>query len=283
MNYRPTYNQVYGKPKDITNQSDVIAEPVSLQIMKDYLRLQGFSTDATNIVSEAPLALTLLEAATTVQSALLIDATILTLAREGTIYTKSLAVGNRKFTHNATTGVVAFENTGAPGGEGIDITYGYASATGGDDAFDFDNDLITEMIIASRKRLEEWLGISIVRHTWRVLITNLNGDVEIPMSNNWTIVSLIKYDGTVVDIDDDNTHKGYGEDELYLDYPRCEKMTIEYDAGFEEDEVPEPIRLAIKRDVAYHYENRNDQSVNSISNLAMNTVSSYKKVSTWLA
>lgn len=283
-----TYNHTHARNEvhdiaDITDVSGVIAEPVTLEEMKNFLRLEGFSTDGTNITSEAPLTLTLLEAATTVQSALLIDATILTLAREGTIYTKSSVVGNRKFTHNETTGVIAFQTAGKPGGEGIDITYGYASETGGDDAFDFDNDLIEELITSAREGLEKYCGRSIVPHTWKVLLTNQCGDIELPFSNgidtnvSGPVLDSIE-DCNGNDIEESN-YKLRGTSFMTLETPLLEKMTLVYSVT---PTVPKRLKQAIMRDVAFHYENRNDLP-GEIAPQAMVLASSFKRVSTWLA
>lgn len=282
MNYCPTYNQVLDV-SDITSESEIITEPVTLEEMKNFMRLEGFSTDGTNIVSEAPLTKTLLEGATTIQDALLIDATILTLAREGIIYTKSLTVGNRKFTHNQTTGVVAFQTAGEPGGEGIDITYGYASETGGDDAFDFDNDLIEELIISAREGLERYCGRSIVPHTWKVLLTNQCGDIELPFSNgidtnvSGPVLDSIE-DCNGDDIDEDN-YKLRGTSFMSLETPLQEKMTLVYSVT---PTVPKRLKQAIMRDVCFHYENRNDMP-GLLAPQALVLASSFKRVSTWLA
>lgn len=277
-NHNPARNEVHDVA-DITEASGMIAEPVTLQEMKDFLRLEGFSTDGTNITSEAPLTKTLAEAAITIQDDLLINATILTLAREGIIYTKSLVVGNRKFVHDPSTGIVSFQDAGNAGGEGIDITYGYTGASVGGDAYDFDNDLIEELIISAREGLERWCGISIVRHRWQVLFTNGVGNSELPFSNNATLVSL----KNSIDVDIPTT--GYvlrGTSFKYLASPYYCNMTIVYDAGYEEGAVPKRLKQAIMRDVAYHYENRNDEA-GKIAEQAMVLASSFKRVSTWLS
>lgn len=275
--YRPRYNQVLDVT-DITDESDVITEPVTLQEMKDFLRLEGFSTDSTNVVSEAPISITLLEGETSAQNALLIDATILTLAREGTIYTKSNTVGNRRFTHDATTGTVTFLNQGTAGGETLDITYGYAGSASGDDAFDFDNDLIEELITSAREGIERYTGMSLVPHRWKVLLTNGCGDIELPYSNGILtnesgviLDSILDSDGELVE---EYTLIGTGF--LTLNEPCYERMTITYSV---EPTVPKRLKQAIMRDVAFHYENRADQA-GKISEQAMVLASSYRRPST---
>lgn len=276
MEYCRTYNQIIDVV-DITDQSGEITEPVSLTEMKNFLRLEGFSTDSTNIVSEAPLSKTLLEDETEVQDDLLKEATILTLAREGLIYTKSNVVGNRKFTHDPVTGIIGFQSAGEPGGEGIDITYGYAGSASGDEAFDFDNDLIEELITASRERIERYCGISIVNHRWSALITNLSGNTELPFSNGFELVSIKDYNDTDIVVDN---YKFRGLGFKTMETPLQENVSVVYDAGM--TSVPKSLKQAIMRDVAFHYENRNDSKV-ELAEQAMVLANPYKRVSTWLA
>src|SRR5438477_3009711 len=109
------YNAVISV-RDVTNDSGAVTEPVSLVEFKNYMRLSGFE-DVTSINPETPIVLTLLQTTTTVQDDRLIDAVILTLSREGTVYSQALTVGNRKFAFNSATGIVSFLNPGNTGGE----------------------------------------------------------------------------------------------------------------------------------------------------------------------
>lgn len=280
MSYCRIYNQVIDI-LDVTSESDVITEPVTLQEMKDFLRVEGFGTDASSITPATPLSLTLDEGDTSIQNAALIDATILTLAREGTVYTKSNTVGNLKFTHNATTGVVAFETAGQAGGETIAIDYGTTTTGDENNVFDFDNDLIEELITSAREGLEKFTGWSLVPHTWKVLLTNLAGDIELPYSNGVDLTvsggvldSIVDYNGN--DIDDYTVR---GSQFLILEDPLQEKMTVNYSVV---PTVPKRLKQAIMRDVAYYYENRND-APGELSKQAQVLAMKYQRASTWLA
>jgi len=181
--------------KDITAESDYQQEPVSIDEMKDYLRLEGF-----------------------------VD--------EDEITTESLS------------------------------------------NFDFDDILIADMIVAARKKMEKFLGVSLVFHTWKVLFTNLAGDIEFPYGPVQDLTSLAYKSGTAVG---DSSIYTYGYDFLHLEAPLGEKMTAIYDAGYEE--CPEAVALAIKQCVSYWYENRITGEVPSI---AKATASPYKRAWTWL-
>src|SRR5689334_3438146 len=56
--------------------------------------------------------------------------------------------------------------------------------------FTEDDNLIEELIISARKRLEKLYGISLVPKTFRATLTNLAGDIEIPNGPVVSITSL---------------------------------------------------------------------------------------------
>jgi hypothetical protein len=138
--------------------------------------------------------------------------------------------------------------------------------------FDFDDDLLTQMITAARKKLEKWLGVSIVFHTWQVQLTNCAGDIEIPYGPIQEITE-VTYSNEVTA---EYTTKGF--DFKLLVTPKNEDLIIEYEAGYEE--CPEEISLAIKQCVGVWYEER---TIGGIPKLALSTASPYKRAWTWLA
>lgn len=196
MRYRPTYNTIHDV-SDITDESDVITEPVTLEEMKNFLRLEGFEDDNES----------------------------------------------------------------------------------GELEFSSDDALIEELITSAREGLERWCGISIVHHRWQVLLTNQIGNIELPFSNNATIVSLVNSD------DEDIEASNYvirGTTFKYMASPYYDNMTVVYDAGWAAEDVPKRLKQAIMRDVAFHYENRNDEP-GKLAEQAMALASSFKRVSTWLS
>lgn len=182
--------------KDITTESNDPSEPVTLQEMKDYLRLEGF-TD----------------------------------------------------TDESTTDSLS--------------------------DFDFDNTLITNMIVAARKKIERFCGVSLVFHSWKVLLTNECGDIELPYGPVQDLTSITYKSGDAVDADVIETR---GFDFLHLEEPKSDKMIVIYDAGYED--CPEELALAIKQMVGHWYENR---VVGEIPAIAYETMMPYKRSWTWFA
>lgn len=270
------YNHIYNVD-DISNESGEPTEPVTLQEMKDYLRLEGFSTDAVYVTNEEPISLTLLENQTSVQDNRLINATILTLAREGTIYTKSNVVGNRKFTHNTTTGTVAFQNAGNAGDETLDITYGYSGASSGDDAFDYDNDLIEELITEARLWVEKFTGLHLIPKTLQVVLLNQAGDIELPGPVTGDIVIKDLDDETI----DSETYSFIGTSFPKLRTAYWDKIKLEYEAGYTVETIPKGLKGAIKAYVAFFYEHRGDENEKAIPESAARKARPYRRVTLW--
>lgn len=263
------YNAVISV-RDITDESGEITEPVTLAEIKNYLRLEGFQ-DASQIVPETPIVLTLLAGESVIQDDRLIDAVILSLAREGTIFSQSLTVGNRKFVFTAATGTLSFLDVASLGGEGLDIGYGYNNNSG---VFNFtgDDDLLTEMITMARELIEEKSGLSIVSHKWEAVITNLCGRTEIPYGPVIGITSFKDSQGSSVD------YTLAGNLWKFIISPLQKEMVVTYTAGFDDvltASLPKSIKIDIMRLVAYIYEHRGDEA--GLSSLAFQLSSKYSR------
>lgn len=122
--------------------------------------------------------------------------------------------------------------------------------------FDFDDDLITEMITACRELMEQKSGLSIVSHTWEAVITNLCGMIEIPYGPVISVTELLNCEGD--EITSDN-YRIVGNKWKHLAYPCSSNMTITYTAGY--TVLPKAIKLDLLRLVAYMYENRGEETI----------------------
>jgi hypothetical protein len=243
------YNAVI-KVEDISDDSGVITEPVTLDEMKNYLRSEGFQ-DASGINTEPTIAITLAAGQTSVQDNRLIDAVIISLAREGTTYTQGLSVANRKFLFVSATGTLSFQDAAASGGETLDISYGYSNGNG---VFNFttDDDLLSDMITASRELIEEKYGISIIDKTLESIVTNLCGNEQLQRGPVKSVTSVTSKDGTGFTTDQ---IKVYGD---HLECPQEKNMTVVYEVGY--TVLPKPLKNEIMRLATYLYENRGDDA-----------------------
>ncbi len=151
--------------------------------------------------------------------------------------------------------------------------------------FEFDDDLLETMITAARKKAESFCGVSIVSHTWKVLLTNCAGDIDLPYGPVQEI--------TEIKDKNDNDISSYtlrGYEFKFLESPRKELMTLEYTAGY--DEVPEEIKLGIMQTVWFWYNNRGTVDSSSFSSsvtaqiipeIGLATLRPFKRAWTWLA
>lgn len=148
----------------------------------------------------------------------------------------------------------------------------------GEAPFNSDDALILELIISAREGLEKWCGISIVPHRYQVLFTNQIGNIELPFSNGFALISFKNVDA--VDIAT-TEYVLRGTSFKYLASPYQDNMTIVYDSGYATSgDVPKRLKQAIMRDVAFHYENRGESG---LSAQAMALAGGFKRVSTWLS
>lgn len=197
-----TYNQLLDY-KDITTESG-ISEPVTLQEMKDYMRLEGF----------------------------------------------------------------------------VDVD---ESTTDELSDFDYDDDLIESLITAARKKIENFCGVSVVFHTWKVLFTNLAGDFEFPwgpvrLSETDKITTLLDTNGTEIE---EANYELLGFNFVMLKSPLAEELTATYDAGY--TEVPEEIETAIKQMVYFWYINRGESNDRTIPQEALATLRGLRRAWTYVA
>lgn len=192
--------------KDVTTESGVPNEPVTLQEMKDYMRLEGFTDTDESVLDSGSL-------------------------------------------------------------------------------FTFDNTLITNMIRAARRKAEDFCGVSIVFHSWKVLMTNFAGDLELPYGPVQTFTSMLNKDGTAIA---STGYKLRGFNFQFLESPLEGLLTLRYNAGYED--CPRDIRLAIMQMVSFWYENRGDMAEGRFASsniglpeIAMNTLLPYKRAWTYVA
>lgn len=249
---------------DISDDSGAIIEPVTLTELKNYMRTEGFQ-DPSTVVAATPISIPLVQAATTAQDNRLIGAVITLLAREGIVYTQALSAGNLTFSFNATTGTITFLNPGNIGGETLAINYGFSN--GGVFNFSGDDTLMNDLITSARQLFEQMAGISIVPHTWEVVLhyTNQCRKIELPYGPNITIWNVKDASGNLITTYTltGNFWKYFESTCLWGDY------TLTYQAGYMF--LPKPIKIDIMRLATYMYENRGEDAKvqNFASQLAM--------------
>ena len=140
------------------------------------------------------------------------------------------------------------------------------------------NDKITALITACRKKLERWLGVSIVEKTIELTVDFTEEDY-LPYGPVSAISEVKVRTGTETDgtpeweilTGDDYTTDG--EDYIVFNSSLLGRHKITYTAGYAT--CPEDLKEALLQEIAYRYENRGDSG--SVCEASKNLAHSYKR------
>lgn len=241
--------------QDISNESGPAAEPVTLQEIKNYLRLEGFVGGGSSGLSmQEPLSLSF-TTGVFVQDALLQQDGVVPVqvSREGLVYSRTTdAPGNRQYNFDGSTGTITFQNE-SNGSETVDVSYGIEGEAGTTDEFDFDDDELEDMIVSGRQWCEARTGCSLVTKRIQAVITNLCGRTTLPAGPVTGTITGINSDGD--DLEDIVT---VGSVFPELKSHKYADMVFTYDAGYTPTTIPKGLKNAVKSFVAALYENRGD-------------------------
>lgn len=143
--------------------------------------------------------------------------------------------------------------------------------------FLFDDALITRMIWAAVKKAEKWCGISIVFHTWKDIIQNGAGDIELRMGPIRTFLYMRDIDEVLIPATN-YTLTGYNF--KTLDTVSSVKQIARYDAGY--IDIPDEILLGLMQMVFYWYVNRKGK-IGDIPMTAMETLRPFRRGWTYVS
>lgn len=141
--------------------------------------------------------------------------------------------------------------------------------------FEEDDTLITTLIKAVRRACERYAGISFVTRTVTAYSDNWDRLTELPYGphQSVTTVTRIAYDDTETELETDQ-YSVTGLNYLTLNIGRVwrlsegyckQRIRVVYEAGFgDAEDVPEDIKLAILKEVAELYENRENSVIGTI-------------------
>jgi uncharacterized phiE125 gp8 family phage protein len=227
----------------------------------------------------------------------LIGVTIKALFRESDPYERvSSNPSGKEYAFNAATGVLTFDpNITFNPNEKLFIVYTSGTETTIDDVvtvtemknylrlegfidqsesisseFNDDDNIIEELIVSARERLEEYTGLSFVPKTIEIEFTNLAGGFEIPFGPVTTILYLRDSEGDSISTDDFEVSLNG----RILKDPKWQNMTMQYECGY--SVLPKGLKEAVMKEVAYRYINRGDENVDGLSREAMVLASKYK-------
>jgi uncharacterized phiE125 gp8 family phage protein len=152
-----------------------------------------------------------------------------------------------------------------------------------DVSFDTDDDLIEEEVIAATERLEKYTGLSFYPKEFRVVLTNLAGNIELPHGPHGDLIAAY-YDGDDdTDVSEDFTLTG--SEFKKIKCPRSCNMTVDYSCGYGRPDtptLPRSLKKAVMAEALYRYEHRGDELEDTgICKAALRLADPFKRTS-WL-
>lgn len=123
-----------------------------------------------------------------------------------------------------------------------------------------DDTILNELMVTARQQCEDFTGISIIVRTVTTVLNNSCGGIFLPYCPFLNLSGITDEDGNAV-----TDYKISGTMFPQLVYPMCDRITLEYTAGY--GIPPSRIKTAILQQVFYLYENRGESAVISRSGI----------------
>jgi uncharacterized phiE125 gp8 family phage protein len=124
----------------------------------------------------------------------------------------------------------------------------------GESEFDYDDDLLTDMITEGRLWVEKFTNIYVVPREITLVLLNQGGNLKFPGPVTSAIVLTDRYDETI----DADSYDFIGADYPVLETVFDERTTAVFNAGYAPEDVPTWVKRAILAYIAFHYEHRGD-------------------------
>ncbi len=130
--------------------------------------------------------------------------------------------------------------------------------TAGSYDFDDDDTYLNALIGECRQAMEEILGIGLALKSYRAILRNECGGIEIPYGPISTIGDIKDIDGTL--LVDGETYQLRGLEFKWIESPVSCYIDIEYSAGYSTVNIPKGLKRALLEEIAFRYNNRGDQT-----------------------
>jgi uncharacterized phiE125 gp8 family phage protein len=148
----------------------------------------------------------------------------------------------------------------------------------GDDDFDYDDDLIEDLITEGRVWVEKYTGLHLISKTLQVVLLNQAGGIELPGPVTGSVV-VKNQDGETIDSDE---YSLIGSQFKRLESTFDTKITLEYEAGYTRTNIPKGLKTAIRAYVAYAYTHRGEEiDDKALTESAARKARPYRRLSLW--
>lgn len=212
----------------------------------------------------------------------LINATIISLARDGLIYTPKSsfsADAGKEYHHDGNTGEITF-HPGLPAMNppppNEDVVISYLSADTNAIVsepitltqakawlrvtHDDEDAIINALITAARQKCEGYCGKGFVSRTVTAIVRNDLGNIRLPYGPVESVTNVYDIDGNELASGDYNIT---GVADKRLGYPMSDYVKVVYTAGY--SSLPQQFKTAILTQLAWMYTHRGDEDINLIA------------------
>lgn len=126
--------------------------------------------------------------------------------------------------------------------------------TEGSYEFNDDDTYLEEVLKEARSLVETYTGLSLIARTVTAILRNDCGNIELPYGPVTSVTSIVDNDDVAF-----ADYKIRGLQFKWLESPLTCYAKVEYTAGYAPEDVPAPLKRAIKEQGAWWYKNRGDQ------------------------
>jgi uncharacterized phiE125 gp8 family phage protein len=129
--------------------------------------------------------------------------------------------------------------------------------TSGSIEFDDDDTKLMEIAKAAREVIENYTGVSMASKTYKSIVRNDCGGIEIPFGPVTTLTNIKDVDGVALVANTGYTVRG--NKFKWIEYPCSCYLEVNYVAGYTKDNIPAGLKRAWFEQIAFDYVNAGDQ------------------------
>jgi uncharacterized phiE125 gp8 family phage protein len=129
--------------------------------------------------------------------------------------------------------------------------------TSGSYDFTDDDTKLQEIAKSAREIIEQYIGVSMASKTYKAILRNECGNIEIPFGPITAITSIKYVDG--VTLTSGTTYTVRGNQFKWIESPLSCYLEVNYTAGYTKLTIPAGLKRALLEQIAFDYANAGDQ------------------------
>jgi uncharacterized phiE125 gp8 family phage protein len=129
--------------------------------------------------------------------------------------------------------------------------------TTGSIEFNDDDTKLMDIAKSSREVIENYTGVSMASKTYKAILRNDCGGIEIPFGPITSLTNIKDVDGNALTANTNYTVRG--NKFKWIDFPCSCYLEVNYVAGYTKDNIPAGLKRAWLEQIAFDYVNAGDQ------------------------